>query len=305
MPQPHAPDRILRVVSGRRQLSRRASCAAIGTETVGSIVCPAAPAASSALSRPTTSSAATGSSPSPSLDTPGPHPLRARRSYGALRHRRASLNLLEGLRPSPQKAPASASVGPTSASTTARPLIESQLSVLAGWVPPWSTRPGPRLDDSEQRQPAHRLRIKRPERLPGPLPQCSVRTLSDVIAFNLAHAQAERLDFFGQESMIQSNACGPLSEPAIDARWRRPRPAGRDAFNRPSASTASMPSCRPPRPRLVIDAWTGTTSWGSARPRPSPAIPTSPSGRRHPRLADGSRLSPCCWQEPLAPGTSS
>lgn len=49
-------------------------------------------------------------------------------------------------------------------------------------------------------------------------PGSPVRTLADVIAFNAAHA-AEELPFFGQETLEQAEARGPLTEPAyLEAR---------------------------------------------------------------------------------------
>lgn len=66
--------------------------------------------------------------------------------------------------------------------------------------------------------------------LAGRRPDCTVRSLADVITFNTRHADKVML-YFGQELMLMAEAKGPLTEPAyLDARDTIRRLAGEEGI---------------------------------------------------------------------------
>ena len=102
------------------------------------------------------------------------------------------------------------------------------------------------------------------------------KTLADLIAFNTANAATE-LKYFGQEIFEQSQAARPARRPGVRrgaARGHAPSPAGRSPAR--SASTTSTPSSRRPTRRRGGRRWgrATTSCWAPPARRPSRASPT-------------------------------
>jgi amidase len=97
------------------------------------------------------------------------------------------------------------------------------------------------------------------------LTNSAVHTLADVIAFNNAHAEKE-LKYFGQEILLQTEATTSLNDPkylaAIEETHRLSRQEGIDAvMDEYNLDALVMPTCSPPWP---IDLINGDPSLGSS-----------------------------------------
>jgi amidase len=130
-----------------------------------------------------------------------------------------------------------------------------------------------------------------------------VSTLAGLIEFNLAHA-GEELRWFGQETLLESEACGPLSDPAyveaLETSRRLSREQGIDAVmdeHRLHVLLAPTSS-----PAWTIDLVDGDRRLGgSSQPAAMAGYPivTVPAGFLHGHLPLNVTLMGRAWSEPL------
>jgi amidase len=131
-------------------------------------------------------------------------------------------------------------------------------------------------------------------------PDARVRSLADLIAFNLEHA-AEEMPYFGQETFLEAAACGPLSDDLYQraAEQHRQFAAGLAAlFHEDGLDALVAPTNAP---AWAIDVFDGDhVLGGSAQAAAVAGFPllTVPAGRVRDLLPIGLTFMGPAWSEP-------
>jgi amidase len=130
-----------------------------------------------------------------------------------------------------------------------------------------------------------------------------VRTLADLIEFNLAHADQE-LRWFGQETLLESEACGPLTDPvyveALAKSHRLSREQGIDAVMDEHQLDALLAPTS--SPAWTIDLVDGDRRLGGSSQAAAMAgypLVTVPAGFLHGHLPVNVTFIGRAWSEPV------
>jgi amidase len=129
-----------------------------------------------------------------------------------------------------------------------------------------------------------------------------VRTLADLIAFNLAHSD-EELKWFGQETWLEAEACGPLTEPAyleaLESSQRLSREGIDGVMHQHSLDALLAPTSSP---AWTIDLVDGDRRLGGSSQAAAMAgypIVTVPAGFVHGHLPANVSFIGRAWSEPV------